>query len=69
MKNLIILLIAAVVIWWGWTHFFSGSGKVPFIEGEGAHKGERVISNGEKVSLEAHLIPGKYTVFLFYADW
>ncbi|MCF8128400.1 MAG: hypothetical protein K9N10_07780 [Deltaproteobacteria bacterium] len=69
MKNLILLLIAAVGIWWGWGHFFNGSGTAPVIEGDGGHKGGWVISNGERVSLEEHLVPGKYTVFLFYADW
>ncbi len=27
------------------------------------------ISDGEAVDLKAHLAPGKYTIFDFYADW
>ncbi|MCF8128712.1 MAG: hypothetical protein K9N10_09370 [Deltaproteobacteria bacterium] len=45
MKNLIILLIAAIGIWLGWTHLFNGSGKAPVSERGGVHKGEWVISN------------------------
>src|SRR5262245_48596070 len=29
----------------------------------------RIITHGEKVDLQAHAVPGKYTVFDFYAVW
>jgi thiol-disulfide isomerase/thioredoxin len=29
----------------------------------------RVISKGEPVNLRDHLVPGKYTLFDYYADW
>jgi len=29
----------------------------------------RIIAHGEEVDLEAHAVPGKYTVFDFYAAW
>lgn len=29
----------------------------------------RIITHGEEVDLEAHAVPGKYTVFDFYAAW
>src|SRR3989442_8413674 len=29
----------------------------------------RVITHGEKVDIQAHAVPGKYTVFDFYAVW
>lgn len=29
----------------------------------------RTIAHGERVELEAHTVPGKYTVFDFYAVW
>lgn len=37
-----------------------------------APKGEadvRIITHGERVELERHTVPGKYTVFDFYAVW
>jgi len=29
----------------------------------------QIIAHGERVDLEAHTVPGKYTVFDFYAVW
>ncbi len=29
----------------------------------------QIISRGEPVNLQDHLVPGKYTLFDFYADW
>ena len=29
----------------------------------------RVISRGEPINLRDHLVPGKYTLFDYYADW
>ncbi len=33
------------------------------------HADVQVIARGEEVNLAAHLVPGKYTVFDFYAVW
>lgn len=35
----------------------------------GAEADVRVIAHGEEVDLESHAVPGKYTVFDFYAAW
>ena len=69
MKKLIILAIVAAGIWWGWTHLFPRSGADLIIEGDGEYTAEAKISNGKKVELKEHLVPGRYTVFFFYADW
>ena len=68
-KQIVIFTIVAVGIWWGWTHVFHRSETEAVIESEREHVAEIKISNGEKVDLKGHLVPGKHTVFLFYADW
>jgi thiol-disulfide isomerase/thioredoxin len=49
-------------------YFFLAGSAAP---GEGAAAGAdiRVISKGEPVNLRDHLVPGKYTLFDYYADW
>ena len=70
MKKLIIFALLVFGVWWGWKQFFSGSGTDLIItDGNGNYKAEAKISNGKTVELKEHLIPGRYTVFFFYADW
>ncbi len=69
MKKIIILIVIVVGIWWGWTHLFQGSGTDLAIERIGKNGATAKISSGEPIDLKQHLIPGKYTVFIFYADW
>lgn len=69
MKKIVIFAIVAVGVWWGWTHVFQRSETDFVIESDGEYVAEAKISNGEQVDLKEHLAPGRYTVFLFYADW
>jgi len=69
MKKIVIFAIVAVCFWWGCTHVFQGSETDLVIEGDGEYVAEAKISKGEQVDLKGHLAPGRYTVFLFYADW
>jgi hypothetical protein len=69
MKRIVILVIVAVGIWWAWTHVFQRSRTDLVIESDTEYVAEAKISSGERVNLKEHLVPGRYTVFLFYADW
>ncbi len=69
MKKLIILVILAAGIWWGWTRVIQRSGTDFAIDDDGEYVADTKISDGKKVDLEEHLVPGRYTVFFFYADW
>ncbi len=74
MKKLIIFIFVIACIWWGWTHrtadrdFGSGPG-TELVDSDGKYLPEATISNGERVDLTDHLVPDRYTVFVFYADW
>ncbi len=68
MKKLIMFIFVIVCIWWGWRNFGSGSG-TELVDSSGKYLPEATISNGEWVDLTEHLVPDKYTVFIFYADW
>ena len=69
LKQIVIFILLAVGIWLGWTHLFQRSETDLVIESDGEYAAETKISNGEQVDLRKYLVPGGYTVFLFYADW
>ena len=69
MKQIVVFAIVAICAWWGWTHVFNRSEADVMIKRNSKYIAEVKISDGEKVDLKEHLVPGQYTVFLFYADW
>jgi thiol-disulfide isomerase/thioredoxin len=65
--SLALAMVAAAAVGFGMYKVLSrGSGN-----GVPAHGGLdiQVISRGEPVDLRDHLVPGKYTLFDYYADW
>ncbi len=48
---------------------FQRSGKDSVVAYDDDYVAVAQISNGERVNLKEHLIPGRYTIFFFYADW
>ncbi|WDP85785.1 MAG: hypothetical protein HUN05_12125 [Desulfobacter sp.] len=59
---LVLLVGAAFLIW-------RPGSKVVETKTDGNYLAEATISNGEKIEINDHLIPGRYTLFLFYVDW
>jgi thiol-disulfide isomerase/thioredoxin len=64
--SLILLASAAVAAGLGTYHFLAEGPPAGSVE-TGADI--RVISKGEPLNLRDHLVPGKYTLFDYYADW
>ncbi|MFC1849887.1 hypothetical protein ACFL27_06725 [candidate division CSSED10-310 bacterium] len=62
--KIVVVAIVTVSIWWGWKYVFHGFEAMKSGAGNMA-----LISSGEEVNLNEHLIPDSYTVFLFSADW
>jgi thiol-disulfide isomerase/thioredoxin len=65
--SLALAMVAAMAAGFGMYKVFSrGTG-----DATPAHGGLdiQVISRGEPVDLRSHLVPGKYTLFDYYADW
>lgn len=61
----------AVVSEYGYTGL-EGAGQgsyVPEVEFDPAHDVAKISKNGEAVDIEEHVVPGKVTVFDFYAVW
>jgi len=71
MKKLIIVILIGIGIWWGFKHFSGNSDKGQGSGGttQGHGTSGAIISEGEKIDLAKYLVPGKYTVFFFYANW
>jgi hypothetical protein len=69
MKKILIFSIIAICIWLGW-NLISQEKEVDItIAYDDNYLPEDRISTGNRVDLKKNLIPGRYTVFLFYADW
>jgi hypothetical protein len=64
-KGIIIFIVLLAFGWWGWTQIHRKSDAIL----SGIHGTADIISNGEKINIEDHVIEGGYTVFVFYADW
>lgn len=50
-------------------HKEAGPAPPPLTPEELAQIDQEVISHGDAVDVEAHLVPGKFTVIDYYADW
>lgn len=68
-SKIIITVIIALGIFWGWTRLNRNSGADLGYRSDGSYTEALKISDGERVDLKEHLADGSYTVFLFYADW
>jgi thiol-disulfide isomerase/thioredoxin len=58
------VVVAAMALGYSVFRAAGGPSAAPGTRGD-----EKQVSAGEPVDLEAHLAPGKYTIFDFYADW
>jgi thiol-disulfide isomerase/thioredoxin len=66
-RSALILLLVAVAAGLGMYRFISGQAPSSVTVSEAGDI--RIISKGEPLNLRDHLVPGKYTLFDYYADW